>query len=292
MTRFLVSICHDDGSIICNYRILNSLGYLNGAPGKDTISPLIASHRLQIISDLREAVSQSHIIQEQGPENTEFKQKIWLDIESHAPSECLFWSSTSGIPASVQSAHMVNRGRLVVVHPYNPPHIMPLIEIVPSPETDPSVVTRTVDYWNKLGREPVVLKKETTGFVANRLAFVLLREAIHLVNEGVISVGDLDRLVESSMGPRWAVAGPFKSYHMGGGAGGLEGFMKNIGGTVQGCWDDAGVENVGDGWEGKVFEQTREAYGDVKISDFKKRDDITKDVLASAKRARDASSGA
>lgn len=265
-------------------------GYLGSAAGKETISTLISSGRLQIVSDLREAVQNSSIIQEQGPENIPFKQKIWPEIERYASPDSLLWSSTSGIPASIQSAHMLNKCRLLVVHPYNPPHIMPLIEIVPSPDTDPKVVVRTEVYWKGLGREPVVLGKEAIGFVANRLAFVLLREAIHLVNEGVISVPDLDRLVESSMGPRWAVAGPFKSYHMGGGAGGLEGFMKNIGGTVQACWDDAGVEKVGDGWEQDVYHQTKEAYGEVKTSQFSERDAITREVFAATSKKRGGSS--
>ena len=112
---------------------------------------------------------------------------------------------------------------------------MPLLEIVPSPETDPDVVERTLEYWRHLGRVPVVLGKETVGFVANRLAFALLREAIHLVNEGVVSPHDVEQIVENSMGPRWMVAGPFKSYHVGGGAGGLKSFFDNIGGTIQDC---------------------------------------------------------
>lgn len=123
---------------------------------------------------------------------------------------------------------------------------------------------------------PVHIKKETTGFVANRLAFALLREAIHLVNEGVVDVSELDRIVETSMGPRWAVAGPFKSYHAGGGPAGLEGFFKNIGGTVQACWDDGGKVNVGDGWKEEVFRQARETYGTV---DVKERDRLTKRLL-------------
>jgi hypothetical protein len=85
-----------------------------------------------------------------------------------------------------------------------------------------------------------------------------------------------------------AVAEPFKSYHMGGGAGGLEGFMKNMGGTVQACWDDAGKENVGDGWENEVFRQTKVAYGDVKSSDFKERDSVTKEVLSATRKAEKA----
>lgn len=139
---------------------------------------------------------------------------------------------------------------------------MPLLEIVPSPSTNAEVVRRTVDYWEKLGRKPIVLKKETIGFVANRLAFGVLREAIHLVKEGVVTVAELDAIVEASMGPRWAVAGPFKSYAAGGGEGGFEAFMEKIGASVQACWGDAGRENVGDGWEGEVFKQTREAYGE------------------------------
>ncbi|KAK3170861.1 hypothetical protein OEA41_002945 [Lepraria neglecta] len=116
--------------------------------------------------------------------------------------------------------------RLLLVHPYNPPHIMPLLEIVPSPVTDPKVIERTLGFWKNKDRTSLVLKKETTGFVANRLAYTLLREAIHLVKEGVASVKDIDDLMTSSMGPRWAVAGIFKSYHTGGGAGGAGGFLQ------------------------------------------------------------------
>lgn len=178
---------------------------------------------------------------------------------------------------------MEDKSRLLVVHPYNPPHIMPLLELVPSPETSVDVIERTQQFWNVRGRVPIHLKKEITGFVANRLAFALLRESIHLVNEGVVSVSELDSIVESSMGPRWAVAGPFKSYHAGGGAGGLEGFFKNIGATVQDCWNDAGKPNVGEGWEERVFREAEKAYG---VVDTKERDRVTKRVLESVAEAR------
>lgn len=153
---------------------------------------------------------------------------------------------------------------------------MPLLELVPSPHTAEEVITRTQAFWVDRGRVPIRIKKETTGFVANRLAFALLREAVHLVNENVVSVEELDKIVESSMGPRWAVAGPFKSYHAGGGHAGLEGFFKNIGGTVQDCWSDLGKPNVGEEWEGKIFAQAQDAYGCVDVSE---RDRITRRVL-------------
>ncbi|KAF2240862.1 NAD(P)-binding protein [Trematosphaeria pertusa] len=244
-------------------------------PPGDSPTPASLS-QIKIAHSLPSAVSTAHIIQESGPESLPLKQSLWADVERHAPQDALLWSSTSGLPASQQAQHMRDKTRLLVVHPFNPPHIMPLLELVPSPSTSPSVIQRTQAFWTSRGRVPIQLKRETTGFVANRLAFALLREAVHLVEQGVVGVQELDRIVESSMGPRWAVAGPFKSYHAGGGSTGLEGFFANIGGTVQACWDEAGRVNVGDGWEEGVFRQAKECYGTV---DTEERDRITRRVL-------------
>ena len=231
---------------------------------------------VRVATTLQDAVSNAHIIQESGPENLDIKKELWAEVEKYTNKEALLWSSTSGIPASQQAQNMQDKTRLLVVHPYNPPHIMPLLELVPSPETSQEVIQRTQEFWRARNRVPIHIHQETTGFVANRLAFALLREAVHLVDAGVVSVEELDSIVESSMGPRWAVAGPFKSYHAGGGPMGLEGFFKNIGGTVQACWSDAGTPNVGDGWEEKVFEQAREVYGTVDVAE---RDRITRRLL-------------
>lgn len=240
-------------------------------------------HKVRLTGIISEAVADADIIQEQGPENVEFKAKLWTEVEQHAKPGALFWSSTSGIPASAQSKDMKDKSRLIVVHPYNPPHIMPLLEVVPSPQTSEEVIEQTLSWWRARGRTPVLIKKEVTGFVSNRLAFALLREAIQLVNEGVVTPEEIDAVVTSSMGPRWAVAGPFKSYHAGGGPGGLEAFFKNIGGTVQGCWaaSDAGKTNVGDGWEEGIFKQTEEVYG---LVDTAERDRKTKAVLEATRR--------
>lgn len=247
---------------------------------EEGLKPLLSINETQntfrVATSLRDAVSDADIIQESGPENIPFKKTLWKEIEQYAPKDALLWSSTSGIPASAQAQDMQDKARLLVVHPYNPPHIMPLLELVPSPQTSEEVVQRTQAFWQDRGRVPIHIKKETTGFVANRLAFALFREAIHLVNEGVVSVTELDSIVESSMGPRWAVAGPFKSYHAGGGPAGLEGFFKNIGGTVQACWDDAGKLSVGGEWQEEVCRQAKEAYG---VVDVGERDRITKSVL-------------
>lgn len=243
--------------------------------------------KVKIATNLEEAVSNAHIIQESGPENLQIKKELWAEVEQHAPKDALLWSSTSGIPASQQTQNMQDKTRLLVVHPYNPPHIMPLLELIPSPSTSPQVIERTQGFWRARGRVPIHIHQETTGFVANRLAFALLRESIHLVRSGVVSVGELDRIVESSMGPRWAVAGPFKSYHAGGGSAGLEGFFNNIGETVQACWKDSGNINVGDGWEKEVFTQAKEVYGTVNTEE---RDRITRRLLEVLDEEREKSS--
>ena len=238
--------------------------------------------RLSFARTIEEAVKEADIVQEQGPENADFKISIWPEIEKHASKEALFWSSTSGIPASEQSRDMNDKSRLVVVHPYNPPHIMPLLEVVRSPATSDEVVERTLQYWRDLGRTPVVVKKECVGFVANRLAFALLREASSLVAQGVVGVEELDEIVTASMGPRWTVAGPFKAYHAGGGEGGLKSFMEKIGGTIQNCWDASdedvrkGNIKVGESWQEDVCRQTAEAYG---VVDTAERDRKTRRVL-------------
>ena len=253
-----------------------------------TLRGRLGSVTLIFDPNLETAVSKASIVQEQGPENATFKVALWPQIEQHCPPDALLWSSTSGISASVQSSNMRDRSRLVVAHPWNPPHIMPLIEVVPSPHTDPIVILRTMDFWKSMGKVPVLLQKETTGFVGNRLAFALLREAIHLVYEGVASVEDIDDVMTNSLGPRWAIAGPFKSYQAGGGEGGIEAFMKNIGGTIQACWDDSGEVNMGQGWETDIYNQTNEAYG---IVDTKGRDAKTLRVLDAAQYKEKGSEG-
>ncbi|CZT14347.1 related to hydroxylacyl-CoA dehydrogenase [Ramularia collo-cygni] len=242
--------------------------------------------RLTLAESLEEAVRDADIVQEQGPENASFKIQIWPEIEQYAPQKALFWSSTSGIPASEQVRDMQDKSRLLVCHPYNPPHIMPLLEVVRSPDTSDDVVERTLSYWRNLGRAPVVIRKECVGFVANRLAFALFREACSLVAQGVVGVEDLDEIVRTSMGPRWTVAGPFKSYHAGGGEGGLTSFMAKIGDTVQGCWNASDEDMkrgnivVGGPWQDDVCKQTQEAYGMVNTSE---RDLKTRNILSAVK---------
>lgn len=245
---------------------------------------LIESGRLVVCQSLEDACQNVGIIQEQGPENLDLKITTWKNILRVAKSHTHLWSSTSGITASQQNEKLPDRTRLLVVHPFNPPHIMPLIEIVPSPVTKIEETQFALDFFTALGsgHHPVVLKKEVPGFVGNRLAFVLLREAMHLVKEGVVTVEDLDVIVENSIGPRWATTGPFKAYNYGGGVNGFGAFLRNLSQTIQAVWNDSGVlslqdtavwsshsntvandESSMDGvdWANKIVQQVDQTYG-------------------------------
>lgn len=261
-----------------------------------SVEALISSGRLTICSSIKDVCATATIIQEQGPDSVSFKKSNWAQVIEHASPDAHLWSSTSGILASKQVEDLDDKSRVLVVHPFNPPHIMPLIEVVPSPHTEPRRTQFVVDYFAKLGsgHRPVVIKKETQGFVGNRLAFALFKEACHLVAEDVVSVEDLDTIMESSLGPRWAAAGPFKTYNAAGGAGGIGAFIHHLAPTIQACWDDAGSislegtsawENSGRGpsendWPEKVSRQTEEAYGKPNAASLSKRDEDLKRVIA------------
>ncbi|KAL4918196.1 3-hydroxyacyl-CoA dehyrogenase [Aspergillus aurantiobrunneus] len=231
------------------------------------VASLISSGRLRIHSSLESACASATIVQEQGPEDLDFKKSIWKKVESVAPASAQFWTSTSGIAASAQQQDMQDKSRLLVVHPFNPPHIMPLLEIVPAPETSPERVEFAREYFSVPGsrHRPVVIRKEIPGFVGNRLAFALLREACHLVQEDVVTAGDLDTILMASLGPRWAGNGVFESYQQGGGEGGIRYFLDKLEYTMQKVWDDLGEVHVmgekGTEWKDKVIRQTNEVYG-------------------------------
>jgi ketoreductase RED1 len=138
------------------------------------------------------------------------------------------------------AARMQRPGRLIVGHPFNPPHLVPLVEVVPSSTTDAAVVERAVGFYRSLGKRPQVLSREIPGFVANRLQAALFREAVHLVVEGVVTEQQLDAIVTSSIGMRWAVAGPFETFHLGGGPGGLPDFLHHLGPALDALWKALG----------------------------------------------------
>jgi glutaryl-CoA dehydrogenase len=196
--------------------------------------------RITAEPDLEAAVAGAGVVQENGPENLELKRALFARIERAAPDDALILSSASGLLPSQMSRDMSEPGRLLVGHPFNPPHVIPLVEVVPGEQTPTATTDAAIAFYRRLGKRPVLLHKEIGGFVANRLQAAVMQESVHLVDEGVVTLEELDAVVTESLGPRWATAGPFESLHLGGGPGGLRHMLEHLGPGMQRRWRDLG----------------------------------------------------
>ena len=196
--------------------------------------------RIEKVPDVDSAVAGVAVVQENGPERVELKRELFARVERAAPDDALLLTSTSGLMPSDIGQDLRDPGRLVVGHPFNPPHVVPLVEVVPSRTTPAELVHEVVAFYASLGKHPVVLRREIGGFVANRLQSAVFRESVHLVLSGVVTMEELDEVVRSSVGPRWATAGPFESMDLGGGPGGLRHLLEHLGPGMARRWDDLG----------------------------------------------------
>ncbi|KAM0477083.1 hypothetical protein ACHAPX_006042 [Trichoderma viride] len=171
-------------------------------------------------------------VQENAPERLELKTKLFAELDAATRPDVVIASSSSGIPSSrFISECAINPARVLIGHPFNPPHLMPLVEVVPHPKTAASTTKAAKSFYKSLGRTPVHIREELPGFAANRLQVALLSEAYSLVSRGIISAEDLDTCVTNSLGPRWAATGPLLSNAMGGGGGvdGLKHALEHLG---------------------------------------------------------------
>ncbi|MGO4449839.1 3-hydroxyacyl-CoA dehydrogenase NAD-binding domain-containing protein [Phyllobacterium sp. TAF24] len=225
--------------------------------------------RLSFEQDLAMAVADVDLIQECGPERIDFKNDLWRRIEAASADNTLFLSSSSSIPASVQSGSMKQPERLMIGHPFNPPHLMPLVEVVPVPKCDRTLVARVMAFYRGVGKVPLELKKEIPGFVANRLQAAIFRECMYLVREGIVSIRDLDDIVTNSLGIRWASNGPFLSFHLGGGSGGMAHFVEHLGkGGMEQLWSTFGSVSFDFETSRLLIDQAQEFYGDRSIMEL------------------------
>lgn len=160
---------------------------------------------------LEEVLEGVDYVQESAPERVETKRELYRRLDAIALPHVVLASSTSGLPASSFTEHLVNRTRCIVVHPINPPHLIPLVELVPAPWTDSGVVERAATLMAGAGQAPIRLAREINGFVVNRLQSALLAEAFRLVEDGVCNVADVDKAVAEGLGLRWFFMGPFET---------------------------------------------------------------------------------
>jgi len=192
--------------------------------------------RIEVTMNLDEAVEKADYIQESVPERYRIKKEIFRRLDSSTPPHTIIASSTSTLRMTVIQEATENPNRCIIAHPWNPPHLMPLVEIIPGKGTSLETVDATRSFMKNLGKVTVVQKKETTGSIGNRLAAALWREAISLLDDGVADLEDIDKAVSAGPGLRWAIIGPHLSYHLGGGKGGIEHFLDHLGPTMESRW--------------------------------------------------------
>lgn len=173
--------------------------------------PAAALARISIVRDLAEAVAGASFVQESTPETIENKCAVFRALDALAPGDAVLASSTSFIVASRFSEGLAGRARCLVAHPVNPPHLVPLVELVGAPWTAPDTVARAKSVYEEIGQVPIVVRKEIDGFILNRLQGALLAEAFRLVGEGYVSPQDCDKTVKDGLGLRWSFMGPFET---------------------------------------------------------------------------------
>src|SRR3954451_23657360 len=181
------------------------------------LSPGATRDRLTFTPAMKAALAQADLVQENAPERPEFKMKLFADMDDATPADSLIASSSSGITPSVMQSKCKHPERVLVGHPFNPPHIIPLVEVVGGAKTSSAAVERAMAFYAAIGKKPIRLHKELPGHVGNRLQGALYKEIMYLIQEGVLSVSDADDAVSFGSGLRWGVMGPSLQWHLGGG---------------------------------------------------------------------------
>jgi len=232
-----------------------------------------------------EAVLNADFIQENAPESLEIKQKLYEDIANAIGENTILASSTSTIKATDLQRGLCFASKVVIGHPFNPPHLLPLVEVVGGIQTSEETVAKTMEFYKSIGKKPIQLNIEKKGHLANRLQAAVWREAVDAVISGQASVEDVDTAITAALGPRWAVMGPFETFHMGGGEGGLKHFLEHLGDAFEDLWDDANRPVVSNEDKKNLIAQIETKLEGKSIQELSsKRDENLKNILSVIKK--------
>ena len=246
--------------------------------------------KLTFTPDLSTAVKGADLVQENGPERIDFKHKLYGQLDQLLPPEVIIASSSSGLTMSdIQSACTSHPERCVIGHPFNPPHLVPLVEIVGGVKTSEETIQRASDFYTALGKRTIRLHKEVPGHVANRLQAALSREVYHLVAEGVVSASDADAALCWGPGLRWGIMGSLLLNHLGGGQGGIEHFFEQFTGPMTAWWKALGQPVLTPEVRKKLIDSVREEVGSRSIDELaKERDEMLLGLLELRTRSSEA----
>lgn len=191
-------------------------------------------------TDLVEALSDVDFVQENGPERLDLKQNLFIDISNAIRPDVIVASSSSGTCVSDFQGKARNPERILLGHPFNPPHVIPLVEVVGGSLTTPENVTKVLEFYAQIGKKPIRLNREIKGHIANRIQAAVLREVLYLLEQDIASLQDLDIAISHGPGLRWAILGQFMNGDLGGGEGGIRHMMEHLGPALEDWWGDLG----------------------------------------------------
>jgi 3-hydroxyacyl-CoA dehydrogenase len=240
------------------------------------LSPGASQSNLTFTADLPKAVAGADLVQENGPERIDFKQKLYGHLDELLPSDVIIASSSSGLTMSeIQKGAASHPERCVIGHPFNPPHLIPLVEIVGGVDTSEATIRRADEFYTSIGQRTVRVNKEMPGHVANRLQAALSREVYHLVAEGVVSAADVDTALSWGPGLRWGVMGGMMLNHLGGGPGGIEHFFQQFTGPMTAWWKTLGSPVLTPEVQKKLIDSVHAEVGSRTIQELEaERDEV------------------
>lgn len=243
--------------------------------------------RLEVHADLETALHGAQFVQESAPERMPIKIELYEQFDRLLPADCVMATSSSGLLLSELQANRVGRERYVLGHPFNPPHLMPLVEVLGGRETDPAVVDWTLAFYNAHGKKAVRLNKEVPGHLVNRLQAAIWRECFHAVVSGLASVEDVDTAIAYGPGLRWAVMGPHQLCQLAGGPGGMPDFLDHFGPPIEDWWADLREVTFSEDVKAALIEGVKAANHGLGVPEVaQERDRLLLEVLEALARAR------
>ena len=236
------------------------------------LSPGASRERLTFTANMKEALSQADFVQENGPERPDFKMKLFADMDAATPADSIIASSSSGITPSVMQSQCKHPERIVIGHPFNPPHVIPLVEVVGGTKTSPEAIQRAIAFYASIGKKPIHLHKELPGHVGNRLQAALYKEIMYLIQQGVLSVSDADDAVSYGAGLRWGVMGPSLQWHLGGGPGGIKHFMEHLMPGLEVIIKSLGTPEITDELKQTIVDGVSQIAGNASVDQLAQRE--------------------
>jgi 3-hydroxyacyl-CoA dehydrogenase len=245
------------------------------------LSPGASQSNLKFTAAMEQAVGGVDLVQENGPERIDFKRKLYGQLDELLAPEVIIASSSSGLTMSeIQSGAKLHPERCVIAHPFNPPHLIPLVEIVGGAKTSEATIQRAAEFYTSIGQRTVRLNKEMPGHVANRLQAALAREVYYLVAEGVVSAADVDTALSWGPGMRWGIMGNMMLNHLGGGQGGIEHFFQQFSGPMTAWWKVLGQPVLTPEVQKTLVDSVHAEVGSRSISDLEaQRDQVLLGLL-------------